>query len=168
MHIRRGIIAVAICALLFVGTTAERRVAMAGAPNACTLLTTADASTALEASSTAGHLLVAGSPTDCVWSDDPAVGDTSRRVVVSTHSPIAYNAAKHPAITTIQIEPVPGIGDDAFYQIYPHGQSPFIWARKGSTAISVRIITGAEPKPFTQAQEKAKLLVLARAVVAKL
>jgi hypothetical protein len=168
MHIPRGIIGAAICVLLFVVTSAERRDVMARAPDACTLLTTADASTALQAPSAAGHLLVAGSPTDCVWSDDPAVGDTSRRVVVSTHSPMSFSIAKHPAITTIQIEPVAGIGDEAFYQIYPHGQPPFIWARKGNKAISVRIITGAEPAPFTQAQEKAKLIVLAKAVVAKL
>jgi hypothetical protein len=134
---------------------------------ACTLLTTADASNALEVSSVPGKRLVASSPTGCVWSNDPAASDSSRRAVLNTHTPTSFQAAKHTVITTIKIEPVAGIGDDAFYALYPAGP-PFIWVRKGNTAISIRIIIGTKPLPFTVAQEKAKLLVLAKAAVAKL
>ena len=74
----------------------------------------------------------------------------------------------HPAITTIQIESVSGIGDEAFYQIYPHNQNPFIWVCKGNTAFSIRIITTLEPRPFTNDQERSKLAALAKAAVGKL
>jgi hypothetical protein len=73
-----------------------------------------------------------------------------------------------PAIPTITIEPISGIGDEAFYQIYPKDQSPFIWVRKGNTAFAIRIITWLKPKPFTTEQEKSKEAVLAKAAVAKL
>jgi hypothetical protein len=90
-------------------------------------------------------------------------------VTVSTHSLRAFQAAMHPAITTIKIEPVSGIGDEAFYQIYPHDQSPFIWVRKGNDALAVRILTREKPKPpFTNDQLKSKIAVLAKAAVARL
>jgi hypothetical protein len=111
---------------------------------------------------------VAASPTGCVWSNDPAAGDTSRKVTLVTHSLISFHAAERPAITTIKIEPVSGIGDEAFYQLYPGDNPPFIWVRKGNNSISVRIITGTKPPPFTHEQEKAKITVLAKAAAAKL
>jgi hypothetical protein len=53
--------------------------------------------------------------------------------------------------------------------VYPKGQSPFIWVRKGNTAFDVRIITRLKPEPpFTIEQEKSKEAVLAKAAVAKL
>jgi len=120
----------------------------------------------LEVLSRPGKQLI--NSTGCVWSNDPAASDSSRRVALVTHSPAAFQAAKHPAITTIKIEPVSGIGNEALYQIYPHDQSPFIWVRKGNIAFSIRIMTRLKPKPFTTDQEKAKEAVLAKAAVAKL
>lgn len=138
------------------------------APAACTLLTAADASKALAQTSLPGKPLVNDTDlTGCVWSADPAAGDTSRRVVLNTHSARAFQIAMHPALPQIKVEPVSGIGDEAFYQLYP--DSPFIWARKGTTAISIRIMSRMKPKPpFTNDEEKAKLIPLAKAAVAKL
>lgn len=85
-----------------------------------------------------------------------------------TRSLRSFQAAMHPAITTIKIEPVSGIGDEAFYQIYPNNQSPFIWVRKGNDTFVIRILTQLKPKPFTIDQEKAKEAVLAKAAVGKL
>ena len=70
-------------------------------------------------------------------------------------------------ITTIKIEPITGIGDNAFYQLFP-ADSPMLWVLKGNTAFSLRIITRLKPAPFTTEQEKSKEAVLAKAVVAKL
>jgi hypothetical protein len=176
MDTRRGIISIAISGLLLLSISATPFVAAGSRgssparsePEACTLLSNADASKALEVSSVTSKRLVASSPTGCVWSNDPAASDTSRQVTLVTHSPTAFQAAKRPAITTIKIEPVAGIGDDAFYQVYPGDSPPFIWVRKGNTAISVRIITGAKPRPFTLEQEKSKVATLAKAAVAKL
>jgi hypothetical protein len=136
------------------------------APVACTLLGTADATTALGATSLPGKELI--DATGCMWSHDPAASDSSTRIALNTHSPVAFHAAAHPAITTITIEPVAGIGDEVFYQIYPGNASPFIWVRKGTTTFSIRILTRLDPKPFTNDQETAKLAVLAKAAVAKL
>jgi hypothetical protein len=170
------IISSAICGLLFLSVSAARFVATGSrapsfqnsAPAACTLLTPAEAGAALEASSQPGKEEGMG-PTGCIWSNDPAAGDTSRRVGVNTHSIRAFDIAKKPAITTIKIESVSGIGDEAFYQIYPNDQSPFIWVRKGKESFSIRILTRIKPaRPFTIDQEKSKLVVLAKAALGRL
>jgi len=175
MDTRRGFLSIAICGLPFVSTPAMRIVA-AGShvsprtraePEACTLLTNADASKALEVASVSSKRIVDADPKGCVWSNDPAASDTSRRVLLVTHTLRAFNAAKHTVITTIKIEPVSGIGDEAFYQLYP-SDGPFIWVRKGNVAISIRIVTGATPRPFTDAQDKTKLATLAEVAVGKL
>jgi hypothetical protein len=174
MGTRRGLISISVLLLLSISATpfvAARSHASSPARSeveACTLLSNADASKALEVSSVTGHRLVASSPTGCVWSNDPAASDSSRRVVLVTHSPNAFQIAKHSAITTIKIEPVAGIGEDAFYQIYPGDSPPFIWVRKGNTAISIRILIGTKPRPFTLEQERSKVATLAKAAVAKL
>lgn len=176
MDSRRGIISIAIRGLLLLSISATPFVAAvprASSParsevEACTLLSNADASKALEVSSVSSKRLVESSPTGCVWSNDPTASDTSRRVALVTHSPTAFQVAKHPAITAIKIEPVASIGDEAFYQLYPGDSSPFIWVRKGNAAISIRILTGAKPRPFTLEQEKSKVATLAKAAVAKL
>jgi len=176
MDTRRGTVSIAICGLLLVSMSAKRLVATdshvpsaaRSDPEACTLLTTADASKALEVSSVPGKRLVESTPTGCVWSNDPTAGDTSRKVTLVTHSLISFHAAEHPAITTIKIEPVAGIGDEAFYQLYPGDNPPFIWVRKGNSSISVRVITGTKPPPFTHEQEKTKITALAKAAAARL
>ena len=174
MHARRPLFPMAICGVLLFSIAATRSNAARShatsvthrAPVACTLLTNADATKALEVPSRPGKELV--NSTGCIWWSDPAESDTSRRVTLVTHSLTSFRVAMHPAITTIKVEPVSGIGDEAFYQIYPHDQNPFIWVRKGDVTFDVRIITRLDPKPFTLAQEKAKDAVLAKAAVAKL
>lgn len=158
---------ISISATRFVAARSHPTPSARSEPAACTLLTTADVSKALEASSQPGKEL--GDSKGCVWSNDPAASDTSRRVTLVTHSLTAFRAAKQPAITTIKIEPVSGLGDEAFYQVYPKGQGAFIWVRAGNIAFDVRVMTRVEPKaPFTLEQEKSKEAVLAKAALAKL
>jgi hypothetical protein len=176
MDLRRPIFSIASCGLLVVSMSATRFAVAArvpssvhGDPEACTLLTPADVSTAIEASSKAGKRITESSPKECIWSSDPAASDTSRRVALAIVSTRAFGFASRPAISTIKVEPIAGIGDEAFYQVYPNNASPFIWVRKGNTALSIRILTRLKPqKPFTLEQEKAKEAVLAKAAVAKL
>lgn len=132
----------------------------------CNLLSVADASKALEQSSQPGKHMTEGTPPGCIWSADPKMSDSSRRIGVNAHTQRSFTFAKSPAITTIKIEPVSGVGDEAFYQIYPNA-SPFIWVRKGSNAISIRIL-GTKTNRFGLEAEKAKELALAKAAVAKL
>jgi hypothetical protein len=136
--------------------------------DACALLTAADASPALEQSSLAGKRNMESDPKMCVWSHDPAAGDSSRKVVLAVVNTRQFSIAMHPAMPAIKVEPVSGVGDEAFYQVYPNNASPFIWVRKGNAAFTIRILTRLKPKPFTIEQEKAKELALAKAAVARL
>jgi len=166
MKTQRRLISIAASGFLLLSLSAVRFEAGRAAPAACSLLTAADASKALEQTSLPGKPLTNGDPTGCIWSADPAASDSSRRVALVTVSVRAFQIAMHPALAKIKVEPVSGIGDEAFYQIYP--DSPFIWVRKGDKAITIRILTGYKPKPFTNDQEKVKLVPLAKAAVAKL
>jgi hypothetical protein len=167
MHTTLGIASIASCALLLFPMPAARSTPARSDLEACSLLTAADASAALGATSGPGKRLMPQDPTGCIWSDDPAASDSSRRVAVNTHSLRSFQIAKNSTFTAIKIEPVAGIGDEAFYQLYPNA-SPFIWFTKGNVAISIRILIGTKPSPFTVEQEKAKLAVLAKSVLAKL
>jgi hypothetical protein len=154
--------------VLLLSQSAARAPAQAPkAIDACSLLTVADVSKALEQASKPGKRMVESSPDGCIWSADPAASDSSRKVALNTHTPRAFGFARSPAITTIKVEPVSGVGDEAFYQIYPAPQSPFIWVRKGSNAISIRIM-GTRANQFPLEQNKSKLLALAKSAVGRL
>src|SRR5678816_769133 len=88
----------------------------------CNLLTIADASKALEQSSQPGKHMTEGTPPGCLWSADPKISDSSRKIGVNAHTLRAFTFAKKPAITTIKIEPVSGVGDRekvAFVHLQP-------------------------------------------------
>lgn len=138
-----------------------------GMADACTLVTGPEAAVALGVPSTASARMFPGDTTSCLWSHDVPAHDTSRKVGVNTHSAQAYGFAKMPKMGGITQEPIAGLGDDAIYQNYPKGH-PFIWVLKGGYAFSIRILTIDNPRPFTDAQEKAKLLVMAKAAVARM
>ena len=112
-----GLLLVSVSATRFVAAGSHARPPARSASVACTLLTAADATKGLGFPSQPGKELV--NSTGCVWWNDPAASDGSRRVTLVTHSLVSFRAASNPAITTIKIEPVSGIGDEAFYQIYP-------------------------------------------------
>ena len=132
--------------------------------DACSLLSTSEASTALGQASQPG---VPEFGTGCVWSRESPPRDTSRQLHVNFHSPNAYKIAKGGNVIT-KVEPVSGVGDDAFYQLYPKGATPFLWVKKGTQAISIRISTPTKNAPFTEAELEAKLLVLGKAAAAKM
>ena len=131
--------------------------------DACTLLTTEEASKALEITSLPGKRLIASSPKVCVWSD----ASGGRRVNLSVMTPAAFQVGKSAGARGINIEPVSGLGDEAYYEI-PKTDSPFLFVRKGQTAFSVRILNGLKMKAFSREQEKAKEADLAKAAVARL
>jgi hypothetical protein len=173
MNTPRRLISIANCALLITSMSAARFVAggsrlprpMPVEPEACSLLTPAEAGAAFEETSVAGKQL-AGVPKSCFWSHSPTGADSSRRVVLVIVTASQLQIAKRGMYN--KIEPVAGVGDEAFYQVYPNNPLPFIWVKKGETNFTIRIITVLKPKPpFTLEQAKAKLLALAKAAVAK-
>jgi hypothetical protein len=163
---RNRAVSIIIPALLILSIGAAGSSPPHRASDLCSLLTTAEASTALEQTSLAGKL---DSPIPgCTWSHDAKISDTSRQVWIATHTPNALNIAKHTTNPSIKIEPISGLGDDAFYQIYPAPTSPFLWVKKGDKAISIRVSNPSKKAPFTLEQDKAKLLVLGKAAVSRM
>jgi hypothetical protein len=138
------------------------------APDACSLLTPSDVSTAIESTSLPGKRLFPTNPAFCMWSDSPINAVTNRRVTLEILKPNAYDVAKGSGNGT-KVEPVAGIGDDAYYlESIKSSQPPYLYVRKGRTDFQVRILNGLNFKAFTLAQEKAKEADLAKAVAAKL
>lgn len=179
MNTQRRIISIAGCALFLVSMSAIRFVvadahvaaAARTEPEACSLLSPADASAALEVKILPGKRITDSDPKGCIWWD-PGASDSSRRVALVLVSLESFHIAGRGTFATI--EKVTGIGDEAFYEAYPNSSktlppsSPFLWVRKGNSAFSLRILTRLKPKPFTIEQEKAKEAVLAKKAAAKL
>lgn len=171
----RRFISIATAALLFGSMAATRFTALnAGSPppshgatDPCSLLTTSEASAALGVTSLPGA--PDGGPLlpSCVWSNDPKQGYNSPRILLSMHSLVAFHAASHPNIPTITVVSISGVGDEAFFQVYPNDTSPFVWVRKGNSTFSIRLVT-IPPKAFTLDQAKNKETVLAKAALGRL
>jgi len=136
-------------------------------PDACALLTETDVSAALEVKSLAGTHLVQSSTKVCSWSDVAGNDINHRRVILSVTSASAFNALKSQT-GIMTMEPVSGIGDDAFYEIPKSSESPFLYVRKGDVAFSVRILNGLKLKAFTRDEEKTKEAALAKAAAGRL
>lgn len=136
------------------------------AADACSLLTVAQVSTALEETSLPGRPPVPGSSKSCIWSDalSPPLGE--RRATLSIISTTAFAVAKSSS-GRVTILPVTGIGDEAYYEVFK-SESPFLIARKGDAAVQIRILNGLKLKAFTLDQEKTKEADLAKAAIAKL
>jgi len=166
MLTRRGIISIAGCAFTLIAAAA----APTSAPEACSLLTAADAAVALGTKAYDGKRQMPQDATGCVWSDDPEARDSSRRLVLNTHTIRAWQMLMSSTSTMQKLEPVAGIGDEAVYVTYPPAPTapPFIWFKKGDVAISIRILIGTKPNPFSFDVERAKLAVLAKTAAAKL
>lgn len=154
--------------VLFLGTLisvlvlASSRKTVAAPSDACSLLTTGEVSAALEINSLPGKPVVVGSPKLCMWSDAAGGNINNRRLTLSmTSSTTAFDFMKSsPRITT---EAVPGIGDEAFYEIPKGGETPILQIRKGTSVLTLRILNGLKSKPFTRDEAKAKEAMLAKA-----
>jgi hypothetical protein len=132
--------------------------------DACSLLTAAEVSAALEVKSLPGKFPIAGSPKACIWSDTPEASPDSRRVTLSiTSSTVAFNNMKSsPRITT---EPASGIGDEAFYVLPSAHETPILQIRKGTSVLALRILNGFKSKPL--ADVRAKEAALGKAAAAR-
>jgi hypothetical protein len=155
----------ALFAGLVVGARWLPMTALSAAADACSLLTVSEVSAALEVNSLPGTRPL-GSPKACMWSDVPKPGAENRRVTLGISSSTAgYDTMKSRRL--LPIEPVTGIGDDAFYQSFGTHESPMLRVKKGNGVFDVRILNGLKSKPFTPEQEKAKEAALAKAAAAR-
>jgi hypothetical protein len=135
-------------------------------PDACALLTEADVTKAIEVKALPGKRIVPSSPKVCGWSDVDGGDINHRRVTAAYTSVTGFQVAKSQP-GRMSIEPISGIGDDAYYAI-PKSESPILSVRKGDTAIRIRLLNGLKLPPFTLEQEKTKEADLAKAAVARL
>lgn len=168
MNTRRIVTSLGASTVLVVSMSAARFGAAPAEMEACSLLTAANASAAIEVPSGPGKRITESDPKGCVWSG-PGDPDTSRHVTLVLVNVRQYQMAYQSKAPGFTAEPVSGVGDEAFYQLLPKNNTePLIWVHKGTGAISIRVITVQKPSPFTIDQVKAKELALAKAAVAKL
>lgn len=144
-------------------TPLARYVETGAAPtDACAMLTLAQVSAALEATSQAGKHISPAITTSCIWSDDTAASVDHRRVTLTILRPQGFDLPR--SMGAMKTAPAQGIGDDAYYVLYG-SDSPQLMVRKGGVQFSVRILNGFKFKPFTLDQEKSKEATLAQAAI---
>jgi len=133
--------------------------------DACSLLTSSEAGTAIEVTVNQGQHLVAGSKGECYWTDAASADPDHRRVTVSIIAPVAFDHTK--ASPTLKTEPASGVGDEAYY-VLPKGGGPILNVRKGGTYFQIKILNGFKAKPPLSADAvKARELVLGKAAASK-
>ncbi len=123
------------------------------APAACSLLTAADAQTALGSpvgSPTANQ--GSGSSNNCTYSPEAFTGLTSRELAVLAQR--SFDEAKGTTATGVTVTPVSGVGDDAFF--FDAGiAGTQLYVRKGSIAFYVALFNGKDTPDQLRAAEKA-------------
>lgn len=121
-----------------------------GAPSACTLLTAADATTALGAA-VDQPTVNQGGGNNCTYAPTVITGLTSIELNVLTSNSFAQ--VKSHVGQGMTLTPVSGLGDDAFY-IDAGLAGTTLYAISGATAISVTIFNGNDSAAQIQAAEK--------------
>lgn len=145
--------------------TASFLVSLAGAMSAtgeqaaCALLTQGEVSTTLGASVGAGTPIA--SPASCQWIGKGKFATLTVRQPRDGKSPVdQFNAGKK-TLTGITVEPVSGVGDDAYYVYFANTTRGGLGlvVKKGSSAFEVRVygfdLDKAKPVAKTLAQDAA-------------
>lgn len=128
--------------------------------DACSVLTLAQASTAIGVPVQAHHLVEPRKGT-CFWSDSPTGDADNRRVLVTIMTDAVYDHMKtSPALKT---EPATSVAQDAFFVI-PTGGDPILLVRKSGVPFQIKILNGFKVKPpLSPSEVKARELALANA-----
>jgi hypothetical protein len=107
---------------------------------ACPLLTQAQIGAATGATVGSGSPIAA--PTSCQWSGQGKIVTLVIRKPVAGKSPVdQFNDGKTRALPGVTIEPVSGVGDDAYY-VYFSGQNRAgcgVMVKKGSSVFEIRV-----------------------------
>ncbi len=124
--------------------------------DACSLLTQAQVSTALGAQVSAGAWNSPDFKTTCTWTAPDII------VTLSNEGLNMFNAARTPPIPTLQVVPVGGVGDTAFYVVT--GNMVSLHMKKGGAAFKTSVycskfsVAKLESVETTLAQEAASKL----------
>lgn len=135
----------------------------AAAPIACELLTQAQVSQATGATVGAGSAISA--PTTCQWAGPGKIVTLTITQTRAGKSPVdQFNAGKASTLPGVTVEPVSGVGDDAYYVFFAgtNRAGCGLVVKKGTSAFEVRVYG------FDLAQAKGVAKTLAAAAASKL
>jgi hypothetical protein len=99
--------------------------------DACSLLTSAQVSSAVGAQVGAGAHVMPTFKATCTWTAPGKI------VTLMTETTSAYQSGKTPISPVMQIVPAPGIGDDAYYVV--ENTIVMLFTRKGTVAFKTSI-----------------------------
>ena len=130
--------------------------AAATADDACSLLTPAQVGAAVGATVSEGSYVTPSFKKTCTWTFTGGI------VTLMTEGTEAFDAGKSHALRGVVIQPVSGVGDDAYYVVT--GPITALIVKKGSVAFKMSLYDHSLPMEKTQGIEKA----LAEQVVSSL
>ena len=109
------------------------------ADEACTLLTQTQVSAALDVQVDAGTPI--GRPSACQWAGKGRFATLTIMQPLAGKSPVErFNAGKTSTMPGITVEPVSGVGDEAFYVYFSSTTRALgLVVRKGSSAFEIRV-----------------------------
>ena len=130
-------------------------------PVACSLLTTAEAATALGVPTNPGAPSVDPKENVCTFGGT-AIADMLKFVEISVTDPAEFLPGRAPVAGVFDRLPASGVGDAAYYQkdYLPNnsGTMMLLAFRKGGTTLTVDVVIPGAPDAQMQASEKALAL----------
>lgn len=150
---RRNHFALLIAATFFLIAAGMAAPAANAAPidDACALLTAAQVSSATTVEFGAGVYVTPTFKKTCTWTIKKPVGKTARIVTLYLQGVDAHEAGKKQMVGAVNVIPVSGVGDDAYYLAV--GPQTYLFVRKGSVAFKMSVY-GDIPLETKQAMEK--------------
>jgi hypothetical protein len=134
--------------------------AFAAAGEACTLLTDAQVTAALGVTVSPGTPI--GLPTSCQWAGKGKIATlTANNTIAGKTALERFDIGKKSNLPGIKVEPVSGVGDDAYYVFYSgtNRAGLGLFVKKGKNAFEVRVygfdLEQAKPVARTLAQNVA-------------
>ena len=123
--------------------------ARAATDDACSLVTQAEVTTALGSPVKAGTYVMPTFKNTCTWK----YGTSTESVTLNIMSQTMFDASHKNSFGLLQVVPVSGVGDEAYYVI--QGEETKTLARKGSVGIKVDIYSKSLSKDQVEAKETA-------------
>src|SRR5438045_6896175 len=130
---------VATAAMFFLIAAAISAPAANAAPidDACALLTTAQVSSATTVEFGAGIYVTPTFKKTCTWTIKKRAGETARIVTLYLQGVDAHEAGKKQMVGAVNVIPVSGVGDDAYYLSI--GPQVYLFVKKGSAAFKMSV-----------------------------
>lgn len=156
MRVRNSIFAVGLVVAAVSMNVVVPPTFTASATDACALLTPEQVGEAVGAKVGAGTYAAPGFTKTCTWVTKGII------VTLMLEGTDAFQSGKTPPVPSVEVTPVSGVGDDAYYMTVATNVSLFV--KKGSSAFKATVYSST----FSVDKKKAMEKTLAQQVVAKL